>query len=104
MHPETAPSPSEAAPADPYPAEQQQAGPGSPLTPLERNVLEAAELTTPMRPGPRERHIREQLRMSPPQYFQFLNALIDKPAAWEAKPVLMRILAARRQRNRDQYW
>ncbi|MFD8670975.1 DUF3263 domain-containing protein (plasmid) [Streptomyces microflavus] len=89
---------------DPSNGEPQQARVGPPLTELERSVLEIAELTTPMRPGPRERHIREQLDMSPTRYFQLLNALLDKPAAREAKPVLMRILAERRQRNRDRYW
>ncbi|MCQ1580374.1 DUF3263 domain-containing protein [Streptomyces parvus] len=77
---------------------------GRTLTQLERNVLEAAQLTAPMRPGPRERYIRERLAMSPTRYFQLLNALLDKPAAWEAKPALMRLLAARRQRNRARYW
>ncbi|MGW4178645.1 DUF3263 domain-containing protein [Streptomyces rubiginosohelvolus] len=95
----------DAQPNDPQSqGERQQASTGTPLTQQQRNVLDVAELTTPMRPGPRERHIREHLDMSPPQYFQLLNALLDKPAAWEAKPVLMRILAARRQRNRDRFW
>ncbi|MFC8021984.1 DUF3263 domain-containing protein [[Kitasatospora] papulosa] len=77
---------------------------GRTLTQLERSVLEAAQLTTPLRPGPRERYIRERLDMSPTRYFQLLNALLDKPAAWEAKPALMRLLSARRQRNRARYW
>ncbi|MGW3387310.1 DUF3263 domain-containing protein [Streptomyces cinereoruber] len=77
---------------------------GRTLTRVERNVLEAAQITAPMRPGPRERYIREQLDMSPTRYFQLLNALLDKPAAWEAEPVLMRLLDTRRQRNRTRYW
>jgi hypothetical protein len=77
---------------------------GRTLTELERNVLETAQVTAPTRPGPRERYIRERLDMSPTRYFQLLNALLAKPAAWEAKPALMRLLDARRQRNRDRYW
>ncbi|MFD7861558.1 DUF3263 domain-containing protein [Streptomyces sp. NPDC059783] len=104
VQPESASFPLDAEPADPSPRKQQQVVPGAPLTPWQRTLLDFAELTTPMPPGRRERHIREHLRMSPTQYFQRLNALLDKPAAWEAKPVLMRILATRRQRNRDRYW
>ncbi|THA72591.1 DUF3263 domain-containing protein [Streptomyces sp. A0642] len=65
-----------------------------------RLVLDNAPRLEGMRPGPRERIIREELGMSPVRFFQFLNAAIDSPAAQAYAPVLMnrrrRIRAHRR--------
>ncbi|MGC5263923.1 DUF3263 domain-containing protein [Streptomyces microflavus] len=77
---------------------------GRPLTEQERSVLEAAQATASMQPGPRERYVREELGLSPTRYFQLLNALLDLPAARQANPTLIRILSSRRQSNREKYW
>lgn len=77
---------------------------GRPLTELEGRVLVAAQATAAMQPGPRERHVREVLDLSPTAYYQLLNALLDRPAAREANPGLIRVLSARRHRNRERYW
>ncbi|MEU9761873.1 DUF3263 domain-containing protein [Streptomyces sp. NPDC047987] len=74
------------------------------MTDLGRSVLTVAQTTIAMRPGPRERYIREELGLSPTRYYQILNALLDLPAARAANPTLVRLLSARRQRNRERYW
>ncbi|MDT7599332.1 MAG: hypothetical protein QOK26_1409, partial [Pseudonocardiales bacterium] len=53
--------------------------------------------------GAKEQAIRELFDMSATRYYQVLNALIDKPAAMVADPMLvkrLRRLRASRQRTR----
>jgi|SRR3954451_23349025 Protein of unknown function (DUF3263) len=53
--------------------------------------------------GAKETAIREQFGVPPTRYYQVLNALVDRPAALEADPLLVRRLrrlrSARRQRR-----
>ncbi|WSK25976.1 DUF3263 domain-containing protein (plasmid) [Streptomyces sp. NBC_01298] len=80
------------------------AGTARSLTDQELQILQAAKLTSSMAQGPRDRYIREILRMAPTRYSQLLNALLDVPAAWAADPATVKRLRDRRQRNRDRYW
>ena len=53
--------------------------------------------------GAKESAIREQFGVPPTRYYQVLNALVDRPAALAADPLLVRRLrrlrSARRQRR-----
>lgn len=54
--------------------------------------------------GAKESAVREKFDMSSTRYYQVLNALIDKPEALEADPLLvrrLRRLRAARQRQRS---
>jgi len=54
--------------------------------------------------GAKEAAVREKFDMSATRYYQVLNALIDKPEALEADPLLvrrLRRLRAARQRQRS---
>ncbi|ANH36983.1 hypothetical protein I601_0531 [Nocardioides dokdonensis FR1436] len=54
--------------------------------------------------GAKEAAVREKFDMSSTRYYQVLNALIDKPEALEADPLLvrrLRRLRAARQRQRS---
>jgi hypothetical protein len=54
--------------------------------------------------GAKEQAVREKFDMSSTRYYQVLNALIDKPEALEADPLLvrrLRRLRASRQRQRS---
>jgi len=55
------------------------------------------------RPGAKETAIRDRFGLAPTRYYQMLNALVDRPAALEADPLLVRRLrrlrAARGQRR-----
>jgi hypothetical protein len=54
--------------------------------------------------GAKEQAVREKFDMSSTRYYQVLNALIDKPEALEADPLLvrrLRRLRAARQRQRS---
>jgi hypothetical protein len=54
--------------------------------------------------GAKESAIREQFDMSSTRYYQVLNALLDRPEALEADPLLvrrLRRLRAARQRQRS---
>ena len=44
------------------------------------------------RPGAKETAIRERFGLAPTRYYQVLNALLDRPAALEADPLLVRRL------------
>lgn len=57
-----------------------------------------------MEPGPRERAIREQLDISPPKFFQLINALMDDHAAYVYKPALINTLRRARAARRARYW
>lgn len=55
-------------------------------------------------PGAKDAAVREQFDMSATRYYQVLNALLDKPEALEADPLLvkrLRRLRASRQRQRS---
>ena len=55
-------------------------------------------------PGAKEQAVREKFDMSSTRYYQVLNALIDRPEALEADPLLvrrLRRLRASRQRQRS---
>lgn len=66
------------------------------LSDADRALLNFAN-TAPINSGVREEAIRQQLRLSPARYYQKLNALVDKPAAWEEFPLVL----ARIQRLRE---
>ena len=54
--------------------------------------------------GAKESAVREKFDMSATRYYQVLNALIDRPEALEADPLLvrrLRRLRAQRQRQRS---
>jgi hypothetical protein len=56
------------------------------------------------RPGAKETAIRDLFDLTPTRYYQVLNALVDRPAALEADPLLvrrLRRLRAARQRTRS---
>jgi hypothetical protein len=59
------------------------------------------------RPGAKETAIRDRFGLAPTRYYQVLNALVDRPAALEADPLLVRRLrrvrAARGQRRTSQF-
>ncbi|WP_037732691.1 DUF3263 domain-containing protein [Streptomyces megasporus] len=52
-------------------------------------------------PGAKERAIRERLGISPTQYYQRLNALLDDPRALARDPVTINRLRRRRDARRD---
>lgn len=54
--------------------------------------------------GAKEQAVRDQFDMSATRYYQVLNALIDRPEALEADPLLvrrLRRLRSQRQRQRS---
>jgi hypothetical protein len=56
------------------------------------------------RPGAKETAIRDRFDLTPTRYYQVLNALVDRPAALAADPLLVRRLRrvrAARQRTRS---
>ena len=59
------------------------------------------------RPGAKETAIRDRFGLAPTRYYQMLNALVDRPEALEADPLLVRRLrrlrAARGQRRSSQF-
>ncbi|MGY1770421.1 DUF3263 domain-containing protein [Blastococcus sp. SYSU D00813] len=109
MHPEPAsavsppggevtPPESEAA----LPAPETAASPGAALTRREHEML-AFERQWWRHAGAKETAIRERFGQAPTRYYQALNALVEKPAALAADPLLVRRLrrlrAARGQRR-----
>ncbi|MEU8350427.1 MULTISPECIES: DUF3263 domain-containing protein [Streptomyces] len=52
-------------------------------------------------PGVKERAIREQLDLSPPRYYQLLNALLDDPRALAHDPVTVNRLRRVRETRRS---
>ncbi|MEU3713719.1 DUF3263 domain-containing protein [Streptomyces catenulae] len=72
------------------------------LSALDKAVLAVERRSWPAS-GPKERHIRERLGLSPTRYYQLLNALLDDPRALrhDAGTVnrLLRRRAARRGRR-----
>jgi hypothetical protein len=56
------------------------------------------------RPGAKETAIRDRFDLTPTRYYQVLNALVDRPDALAADPLLIRRLRrvrAARQRTRS---
>jgi uncharacterized protein DUF3263 len=53
-----------------------------------------------LRPGVKERAIREELGMSPTRYYQLLNALLDDARALRHDPVTVNRLRALREARR----
>ena len=84
----------------------EESAPGGELTAREREVL-AFERQWWKYAGAKEQAIRELFDMSATRYYQVLNALVDRPAALEADPLLVRRLrrlrAARGQRRSSQF-
>jgi hypothetical protein len=75
---------------------------GGELTAREREIL-AFERQWWKYAGAKEQAIRELFDMSPTRYYQVLNALLDKPEAMAADPLLikrLRRLRTSRQRTR----
>ena len=93
--------------ADPTPAPvpDPPAQPGG-LTRREHEML-VFERQWWRRPGAKETAIRDRFALAPTRYYQVLNALVDRPAALEADPLLVRRLrrlrAARGQRRSSQF-
>jgi hypothetical protein len=94
-----------AAPCEPMARAPEQPGPARPsdgLTEPERGIL-AFERQRWLRQGAKERAIRDLLNLSVARYYQVLNALLDKPEALRADPMLikrLRTLRTGRQRAR----
>ena len=69
------------------------------LSELEIKMLEF-ERTWWRHAGAKESSIKELFNLNPPAYYQFLNNLIDRPAALMAEPLLVkRLLRLREQRT-----
>ena len=93
--------------ADPSPAHvPDPAARPAGLTRREHEVLAFARQWW-RRPGAKETAIRDRFGLAPTRYYQVLNALVDRPAALEADPLLVRRLrrlrAARGQRRSSQF-
>jgi hypothetical protein len=92
--------------AAPVPAEPRQPAPpraaGGSLTDRERRIL-VFERQWWAHAGAKDRAIREEFKVSPTRYYQLLNGLLEKRAALEADPMLvkrLRRLRANRARTR----
>ena len=84
-----------------HPAGQPDEQPG--LSDRDREILEF-ERQWWKYAGAKETAVREKFDMSSTRYYQVLNALIDRPEALEADPLLvrrLRRLRAARQRQRS---
>ena len=89
-------------PAETVPGAATAGTPGLALTRREHDVL-AFERQWWRHAGAKETAIRERFGLAPTRYYQALNALVDRPAALAADPLLVRRLrrlrAARGQRR-----
>lgn len=73
------------------------------LTATDRAILEF-ERSWWLSAGPKRDAIRDELSMSPAAYYRRLSALIDRPAALAADPLLVRRLRrARTERRRTRH-
>ena len=80
-----------------------QAGDAPSLSDRDREILEF-ERQWWKYAGAKEQAVRDKFDMSSTRYYQVLNALIDKPEALEADPLLvrrLRRLRSARQRQRS---
>ncbi|TKJ20004.1 DUF3263 domain-containing protein [Blastococcus sp. CCUG 61487] len=100
--------PTAAVPADVLDAPAEPFAPAFPqvsaveLSPRDRAMLEF-ERQWWRRPGAKETAIRDLFQLPPTRYYQVLNALVDRPEALAADPLLVRRLRrvrAARQRPR----
>ena len=86
-------------PGEPAPAPSAQAAPG--LGARERAVLDF-ERRRWKHVGAKEQAIRDEFGLSPTNYYQILNALLDDPAALAHRPALVnRLRRARDARRRE---
>ena len=88
---------------DPVTARQARQQPPQELSERDQSVLDF-ERQWWKYAGAKEQAIRDQFAMSSTRYYQVLNALIDRPEALEADPLLvrrLRRLRAARQRQRS---
>lgn len=53
--------------------------------------------------GAKQRAIRDELHLTPTNYYQALNRLVDDPAALRAEPVVVSRLQRQRQSRRAAY-
>ncbi|MCW2691852.1 MAG: hypothetical protein JWM48_1893 [Mycobacterium sp.] len=93
-----------AVPAQPLPVETAAEAPPGGLTDRERAVLDFERHWWQFA-GAKEQAVRERFDMSATRYYQLLNALIDRPEALTADPMLvkrLRRLRSTRQRARAQ--
>ncbi len=94
------------APGLPLPAEDAPVPALGDLTRREHEML-AFERQWWRAAGAKETAIRDRFGLAPTRYYQVLNALVDRPAALEADPLLVRRLrrlrAARGQRRSSQF-
>jgi hypothetical protein len=72
-----------------------------PLTDLERDVL-TFERSWWKHPGAKQAAVREWFGLSSTRYHQVVNALLDRPAALVADPVLVHRLRRQRDQRRAQ--
>jgi Protein of unknown function (DUF3263) len=99
---------SPSAPGLPLPTPAEEVADAPPLGDLTRREHEmlAFERQWWRRPGAKETAIRDRFGLAPTRYYQVLNALVDRPAALAADPLLVRRLrrvrAARGQRRSTQ--
>lgn len=70
------------------------------LTPLEESIL-AIEREYPKYGGPKDDVIRTRLDLSPANYFQVLNTLMDRPEAMEHDPQTIGRLHRVREQKRS---
>lgn len=69
------------------------------MTPQQKEILQF-ERRWYTAPGNKEADIREQLDLSAVRYYQLLNAILDRPDALAAEPVLVkRLLRIRNSRQ-----
>lgn len=74
---------------------------GMPLTDHDRTVLDLAGRTYLHR-GAHEQAIHDELAITPTRYAQRLNALLERPDAYLAEPMLIKRLRRSRDEHRDQ--
>lgn len=81
------------------PEERGEAGRGGGLTEREQDIL-AFERRWWRYPGAKEQAVRDTFDISATRYYQLLNALIDRPEALAAAPVLVARLRRLREARR----
>ena len=95
--------PQRSSPAPATPAPGTTGSPGAELSDRDREILEF-ERQWWKYAGAKETAVRDKFDMSSTRYYQVLNALIDRPEALAADPLLvrrLRRLRSQRQRQRS---
>jgi hypothetical protein len=77
--------------------------PAPDLTPAERSILDF-ERGWWQTPGPKAEAIRARLSISPTAYYRRLHALIERPEALDADPLLVLRLRRSRAERRRRRW